>query len=73
MLGYILVGSKSESALYVRLKTKACDEIGIQHKGIVLGDSATEQEVIEHISQMSQDPTVTGIMVQLPLPAHINE
>lgn len=72
-LGYILVGSKSESALYVRLKTKACDDIGIEHFGIVLDDDATEQQIIDHISKLSIDPKISGIMVQLPLPKHINE
>ena len=43
VLGYIIVGNKPESELYVRLKKKACDEIGIEHQGVVLdGESVTE-------------------------------
>ena len=64
-LGYILVGSKPESSLYVRLKTQACDEIGIDHKSVVLSDSesVTEQEIIKHILELNSDPKISGIMV----------
>lgn len=68
-----MVGEKSESSLYVKLKTKACDEIGIDHKGIKLEETVTEQEIIDNIISMSKDPKISGIMVQLPLPKHINE
>ena len=62
-LGYILVGAKSESSLYVKLKTKACDDIGIDHKGILLETSVKEQEIIDHIISMAKDPKISGIMV----------
>ena len=57
----------------MKLKTKACDEIGIDHKGIKLEETVTEQEIIDNIISMSKDPKISGIMVQLPLPKHINE
>ena len=74
-LGYILVGNKPESALYVRLKTQACEEIGIDYKSIILEESekVTEQEIIKNILALNNDPKISGIMVQLPLPKHINE
>lgn len=64
-LGYILVGSKPESALYVKLKTQACDEIGIEYKSIILkdADKVTEQEIIKHILALNNDPRISGIMV----------
>lgn len=51
MLGYILVGNKPESKLYVKLKTQVCDELGIQHHGIehADGENVTEQEIIDYI------------------------
>ena len=72
LLGYILVGSKPESELYVRLKKAACEKIGIQHKGIVLPETVTEKTIIEEVNKLQDDPTVSGILVQLPLPPHIN-
>jgi methylenetetrahydrofolate dehydrogenase (NADP+)/methenyltetrahydrofolate cyclohydrolase len=72
MLGYIIVGDHPESSLYVKLKTKAADEIGIQHQGKVLKENVTEQELIDEINNLQDDNRVSGVMVQLPLPAHIN-
>ena len=72
VLGYIIVGNKAESELYVRLKVAACENVGIEHKGVYLPHDTTEQEVINNVLRLSSDPEISGILVQLPMPKHIN-
>jgi methylenetetrahydrofolate dehydrogenase (NADP+) / methenyltetrahydrofolate cyclohydrolase len=52
VLGYILVGNKPESELYVRLKKAACDKIGIQHQGLVLPEDVTEKTIIDEVNKL---------------------
>ena len=72
VLGYIIVGNKPESELYVRLKRLACEKVGIQHHGVYLPHDSTEQEVINNVDRMGRDPRISGILVQLPMPAHVD-
>ena len=72
-LAVILVGENPASQVYVRNKHKACLEVGINSYEITLPESTTEQELLEKIRELNSDPLVHGILVQLPLPAHINE
>ena len=69
----ILVGEDPASKVYVRMKHKACDEVGINSKAEVLDTSITENELLKLIEQYNNDPLFHGILVQLPLPKHINE
>jgi len=69
----ILVGEDPASKVYVRMKHKACDEVGINSKAEVLDASITENELLKLIEQYNNDPLFHGILVQLPLPKHINE
>ena len=62
-LGYIIVGDKPESKLYVKLKTLSCDKVGIEHQGIILKEDSTEQEVVNNVIKLSQDPKISGILV----------
>ncbi|MDP1879786.1 MAG: bifunctional methylenetetrahydrofolate dehydrogenase/methenyltetrahydrofolate cyclohydrolase FolD [Parachlamydiaceae bacterium] len=71
-LAVILVGNNQASHLYVNGKTKSCDEVGIQSLKIERPASITEHELIEEINRLNADPTVDGILVQLPLPPQIN-
>ncbi|MGK5595354.1 MAG: bifunctional 5,10-methylenetetrahydrofolate dehydrogenase/5,10-methenyltetrahydrofolate cyclohydrolase [Parachlamydiaceae bacterium] len=71
-LSVILVGSHPSSEIYVRKKTDACAEVGIQSRKIVLPDSISQYELIEQIDLLNKDPLVDGILVQLPLPSHVN-
>jgi 5,10-methylene-tetrahydrofolate dehydrogenase/methenyl tetrahydrofolate cyclohydrolase len=72
-LGVVLVGSRPDSATYVRSKKAACLAAGIVDRGIELPAEATQEEVLAAVAGLNADPAVDGILVQLPLPAHINE
>ncbi|KAL8495315.1 hypothetical protein ACS0TY_019462 [Phlomoides rotata] len=72
-LAVILVGDRKDSATYVRNKKKACESVGIKSYEVHLPEDSSEQEVLNHISSFNDDPEVNGILVQLPLPSHINE
>lgn len=72
-LGIILVGNRSDSEVYVRMKKRACMKIGMRSIDIVLDETVTQAELIEHIENMNQDPRIHGILIQLPLPKHIDE
>ena len=72
-LAVILVGENPASQVYVRNKHKACLEVGINSYEITLPESTTEDELLKKISELNSNPSVHGILVQLPLPKHINE
>src|ERR1700680_303601 len=71
-LAVILVGNNPASLSYVGHKQKACQEVGILSHCHRLPENCTQQQIIDLIEQCNQDPTVHGILLQLPLPAHIN-
>lgn len=68
-LAVILVGDREESATYVNKKKEACEVVGINSFEVHLPENATEQEVLNSISGFNEDPSVHGILVQLPLPS----
>ncbi|KVH89120.1 NAD(P)-binding domain-containing protein [Cynara cardunculus var. scolymus] len=70
-LAVILVGDRKDSATYVRNKKKACDSVGINSYEVRLAEDSSEEEVLKHISKFNDDPSVHGILVQLPLPSNI--
>lgn len=72
-LAVVIVGSNPASLVYVRNKAKACAEVGINSVEIALPEDVSEKELLERIAQLNDDPTVHGILVQLPLPKHINQ
>ena len=72
-LDVILVGENAASVVYTRNKEKAAKEVGIRGVLHTLADSTTEAELLKKIDQLNRDPNVDGILVQLPLPKHINE
>lgn len=69
----IQVGDDAASSVYVRNKQKACDYVGIGSRTYNLPEETTEEEILKLIAALNQDATVNGILVQLPLPAHICE
>lgn len=71
-LAVILVGENPASQVYVGSKRKGCEETGILSLAHDLSAETTQQEVLALIDQLNDDPTVDGILVQLPLPDHIN-
>ena len=72
-LAVVLVGSDPASQIYVNRKQKACEELGILSYPYALDEKTSEEELLTLISDLNKDPKVNGILVQLPLPAHINE
>lgn len=72
-LGFILVGNNPASEVYVSSKTKACAEMGYYSITEKLPEKTTESELINKIKMLNNDPRIHGILVQLPLPKHINE
>ena len=72
-LAVILVGENPASQLYVRSKQKACEEAGMSSWLHTRASTISQQELLELIAQLNQDPLVHGILVQLPLPKHIEE
>ena len=72
-LAVVLVGARKDSQTYVRNKKKACAEAGIASFGAELPETATEAEVLAAVEGFNADPKVHGILVQLPLPSHIDE
>ena len=72
-LATVLIGNNSASATYVKNKHKACEEVGIITKDHKLDESVTQQELNSIIDELNADVSVHGILVQLPLPKHLNE
>ncbi len=71
-LAMILVGDNAASAVYVRNKERACERSGIHSVLQRLPDTISEDELLAAVDALNQDPSVHGILVQLPLPAHID-
>jgi len=72
-LGVIIVGDRKDSALYVKMKNKACNEVGITSKIIKLSENVSTENILFIIDMFNSDNDVHGILIQLPLPEHINE
>ena len=71
-LAVVLVGDRDDSRTYVRMKRKAADEVGIDSFDHEYPDTVTELELLARIRELNDDPKVHAILVQLPLPAHID-
>lgn len=69
----IQVGDNPASSTYVRNKEKACEEVGIRHQTIKLSADTSQEELIEGIKALNEDDECNAILVQLPLPEHIDE
>lgn len=72
-LATVLVGEDPASATYVRMKQRTCEKLGIRSIGHVLPADASQEEVINLVASLNADPAINGILVQLPLPKHIDE
>ena len=72
-LAVVKVGNDPASAVYVRNKEKACEYVGIKSRTLALPEETTEEELLNIVEELNQDKTVNGILVQLPLPKHIDE
>ena len=72
-LAVVQVGDDPASSVYVRNKKKACAYIGIESKSFELPEETTEEELVSLVEDLNRDNEVNGILVQLPLPKHIDE
>lgn len=71
-LATIIVGEDPGSKLYVRMKHRACERVGIGSVGIELPEDASTERVLEAVTRLNNDPDINGILVQLPLPSRID-
>ena len=69
----IIVGENPASQIYVRNKAKACEDVGIKSIIYAFEENASQKEVISKIQELNADKNINGILVQLPLPNHIDE
>jgi len=72
-LAVVLVGDRKDSTTYVNMKKKAAEEVGVKFTLCHLPVDISEKELIAHVIELNKNPDVHGIIVQLPLPNHINE
>jgi methylenetetrahydrofolate dehydrogenase (NADP+)/methenyltetrahydrofolate cyclohydrolase len=71
-LAFILVGDDPASKTYIRMKKKRCQEVGILSFDCILPSATTEEQLLSEIDKFNRNPAVDGILVQMPLPTHIN-
>lgn len=72
-LAIVQVGEREDSSLYVKMKERAAQEIGVECLIIKLPSTASQNEVLQHIQKLNRDPAVHGFLVQLPLPEGLDE
>ncbi len=71
-LAVIMVGDNPASKVYVRNKSKACNEVGIEYQEYILDEKTRQDELIDLIKRLNKDETVNGILLQSPVPEHLN-
>lgn len=71
-LSVIRVGENPSSIIFINSKRKACEEVGIEFEELIFDENITEENLISKINELNNDENVTSILVQLPLPEHIN-
>ena len=71
-LGVVLVGDDPASAVYVRNKTGACEELGMHHETRTLPASASTEDVVALVTELNERPEIHGVLVQLPLPPQVD-
>lgn len=72
-LAVVKVGNDPASAVYVRNKERACEYVGINSRTLALPEETTEEELLSTVKELNEDDSINGILVQLPLPKHIDE
>ncbi|MBO6233339.1 MAG: bifunctional methylenetetrahydrofolate dehydrogenase/methenyltetrahydrofolate cyclohydrolase FolD [Clostridia bacterium] len=71
-LAVIMVGDNPASKVYVKNKSKACEEVGIEYEEFLLDEKITQKDLISLIEQLNEREDVTGILLQSPIPAHLD-
>ena len=72
-LAVVLVGEDPASQVYVRMKGRKCEELGMHSVTVLMPESTTQEELLAKVAELNADPSVHGFLIQLPLPAHIDE
>lgn len=71
-LAVIMVGDNPASKVYVKNKSKACEEVGIEYEEFLLEENTTQEELINLIKELNKREDITGILLQSPIPAHLD-
>ena len=71
-LAVIMVGDDPASKVYIRNKSKACEDVGIEYEEFILKDETTQEKLIELIKKLNNDKIINGILLQSPIPKHLN-
>lgn len=72
-LAAVLVGENPASKIYVNMKAKACDEVGLYSEKHHLPEETTQEELLELVQRLNEDERIHGILIQLPLPSHLDQ
>jgi len=71
-LATVIVGEDPASQMYVRMKHRACEQVGIGSVGLTLAENATTEQVLKAVAQLNDDADINGILIQLPLPKQVD-
>jgi methylenetetrahydrofolate dehydrogenase (NADP+)/methenyltetrahydrofolate cyclohydrolase len=72
-LAVVLVGDDAASSAYVNMKAKTCEQLGIYSRKLTIPSAVTTEELLAQVRKLNQDDAIDGILVQLPLPKHVNK
>src|ERR1051326_512122 len=72
-LAVVLVGDDAASSTYVNMKAKTCEQLGIYSRKLTIPSSVTTDELLSEVQKLNRDEAIDGILVQLPLPKHVNK
>ena len=72
-LAVILVGDGAASSAYVNMKAKTCEQLGIYSRKLTIPSSTTTEQLLSEVQKLNQDDAIDGILIQLPLPKHVNK
>ena len=71
-LAVIMVGDDEASKVYIRNKSKACKEVGVEYEEFLLKSDINQEELIDIINKLNQDKNINGILLQSPIPKHLD-
>src|SRR2546427_2257738 len=72
-LAVILVGDDAASSAYVNMKAKTCEQLGIYSRKLTIPSSVTTDQLVSEVVKLNEDDAIDGILIQLPLPKHVNK
>src|SRR6476660_4979853 len=72
-LAVVLVGDDAASSAYVNMKAKTCEQLGLYSRKLTIPSAVTTEQLLAEVRKLNEDDAIDGILVQLPLPRHINK